>query len=67
MTDRVIPGPASDQMAWGEVYELALRVAEEHGATIPQVARDVGRYDFTNRVHRSTDEITLSWKGKVAP
>ncbi|MFG2886496.1 hypothetical protein ACGFYV_30045 [Streptomyces sp. NPDC048297] len=67
MTDsRVIPGPATDQMAWGEVYELALRIAEEHGATIPDTARDVGRYDFYNRVVKSADEITISWKGKIA-
>ena len=64
---RVIPGPVSEQMAWGEVYELALRIAEEHGATVPDAARDVGRYDFYDRVTKSSDEIVLSWKGKIAP
>lgn len=63
---RVISGPVSEEMAWGEVYELALRIAELHGAVIPAVARDVGRYDFMNRVNKSTDEITLSWKEKSA-
>ncbi|NUQ95321.1 MAG: hypothetical protein HOY79_01725 [Streptomyces sp.] len=62
---RLIPGPASDQMAWGSLYELALRIAEEHGASIPAGARDVGRYDFYDRVTKSVDEISLSWKGKL--
>lgn len=64
---RIITDPASEQMAWGEVYELALRIAMEHGATVPDRARDVGRYEFYDRVSKSTDEITLSWKGRVAP
>ncbi|MFJ6659734.1 hypothetical protein ACIQNG_25775 [Streptomyces sp. NPDC091377] len=63
---RVIPGPVSEQMAWGELYDLALRIAEEHGATIPGSARDVGRYDFLARVDRSADEITLHWNGKMS-
>jgi hypothetical protein len=62
---RVIPGSASDQMAWGSLYELALQIAEEHGATIPATARDVGRYDFYSRVTESTDEIMLHWKERL--
>lgn len=57
----MIPGPVSEEMAWGAVYELALEVAKRHGATVPDAARDVGRYDFMQEVTKSADGLRLEW------
>ncbi len=56
----------SDDMAWDRVYQLALRVAEEHGAQISEAARVVGEYNFLQRVRTSPDGVVLVWTGKPA-
>ncbi len=60
----VIKGPMSDQMAWASLYELALSVAERLGATVPDAAREVGRYEFLEAVLNVDDGWRLDWNGR---
>lgn len=64
--NRVIDGPMSDEMAWSRVYELAMTIAEEHGAVIPDSARQVGPYAFTQVITKSPEQIGLTWNGRGA-
>lgn len=59
-------GAMSDDMAWDLVYQLALEVAGEHGATIPESARAVGVYNFLQRVRTSEHGFVLIWDHKPA-
>ncbi|MEW2525759.1 MULTISPECIES: hypothetical protein [unclassified Streptomyces] len=54
----------SDQMAWASLYELALSVAERLGATVPDAAREVGRYEFLEAVLNVDDGWRLDWNGR---
>lgn len=56
----------SDQMAWNVVYQLALDVAEQHGATITPQARSVGPYAFSHAVSDPSQALGLTWEGRTA-
>lgn len=61
---RLITGPMTDQMAWSRIYELALQIAEQHGAVIPDNARVVGSYAFHQEINANISGLTLDWNGR---
>lgn len=61
---KLIAGPMTDQMAWDRIYELALTVAQQHGAVIPDAAKVVGPYAFHQEVRLSVSGVTLDWNGR---
>ncbi|MFB6943492.1 hypothetical protein ACFWGL_12360 [Streptomyces sp. NPDC060286] len=63
--DAVRPDCLSDQMAWDEIYKIALTVAAAHGATIPPSAHGVGPYAFYDEVRRDPARWSLSWADKT--
>ncbi|MBX7464995.1 hypothetical protein K1Y80_02725 [Streptomyces sp. MAG02] len=66
MTPAPVEGQLTDDMAWARLYDLALSVAEEHGATIPESARAVGPYRFMKAITDMDNGLTLSWEGRKA-
>ncbi|MFG3281616.1 hypothetical protein [Streptomyces sp. NPDC048111] len=66
VTPPAVSGELTDEMAWARLYDLALSVAEEHGATIPESARAVGPYRFMQAITDMDNGLTLSWEGRKA-
>lgn len=61
-----VAGPLTEQLAWDAIYQLALDVAEQHGATVPQAARVVGPYGFVQAIEDMGTGVSLSWEGRLA-
>jgi hypothetical protein len=61
-----LSGPLTEQLAWDEIYRLALDVAEQHGAIVPEAARAVGPYAFVQAIEDMGTGVVLSWEGRLA-
>ncbi|MBK3559299.1 hypothetical protein JHN55_22790 [Streptomyces sp. MBT56] len=48
------------------LYRIALDVAEERGATIPDSARGSGTYAFLAEVRKQAEDLTITWEGQDA-
>ncbi|MCB5170377.1 hypothetical protein LG634_36995 [Streptomyces bambusae] len=64
--ERRIEGALTDQLAWDVLYQLALDIAERHGATVSAAARTVGPYGFVAAIEEMGTGLTLSWEGRLA-
>lgn len=46
------------------LYKVALDVAEERGATIPESARGTGTYAFLAQVRQAAPGLKVAWDGQ---